>query len=134
MTQQHSSKTIHIVLWVAQILLALILISGTYLKFMPIEKISTTMPWTGQIPELHVRLLGFIDLVAAVGLVLPSLLRIKPQLTVKAAMGTVALMISAILFHISRGESAVIGINIFAIVLALFVAWGRLKKAPIVSK
>ena len=134
MTQQHSSKTIHIVLWVAQILLALILISGTYLKFMPIEKISATMPWTGQIPELHVRLLGLIDLVAAVGLVLPSLLRIKPQLTVKAAMGTIALMISAIIFHISRGESSVIVANLFAIVLAAFVAWGRRKKAPIASK
>jgi hypothetical protein len=122
------------VLWVAQVLLALLLVSGTILKFMPIEKISIMMPWTAQVPIWSVRLLGVVDLLCAEGLVLPSLLRIKPQLTVWAAVGTIALMICATIFHISRGESAVIGTNLFAIVLAVFIAWGRFKKAPITPK
>lgn len=131
---QHSSKAMHITLWVAQVLLALSLISGTFLKFMPIEKISAMMPWTGQVPEIIVRLLGIVDLLGALGLILPALLRLKPKLTPWAALCTVALMLCATIFHISRGEASAIGFNLFCIVLAAFVAWGRFKKAPITSK
>jgi len=101
---------------------------------MPIEKLSAMMPWTGQAPEWIVRLLGVIDLIGAIGLVLPALLRIKPQLTVWAAIGTAALMISATVFHILRGEISVIGTNLSAIVLAVSVARGRYYKAPIAPK
>jgi len=46
----------------------------------------------------------------------------------------VLLMISAITFHVSRGESSVIGFNIMIMVMAGFVAWGRNKKLPIQAK
>ena len=132
--QQKLSKKIHIILWVAQIVLAVLLISGTVMKFLPIEKISAMMPWTGQVPVLFVRFLGLIDLAGATGLILPALLRIKPQLTSWAAVGIIALMICAIVFHISRGETSVIGMNVFTILVALFIAWGRFKKVPVNSK
>ena len=126
--QQKSSKTLHIALWIAQIVLAILLLSGFIMKFLPIEKISVMMPWTGQVPELVVRLLGVIDLLGAVGLILPALLRIKPQLTSWAALGIIALMLCAIIFHISRGEVSVIGINVFSIIIAVFIVWGRFRK------
>lgn len=132
--QQHSSKAIHITLWAAQVLLALSLISGTLLKFMPIEKVSAMMPWTGQVPQMTVRLLGIVDLLGAVGLILPALLRLKPKLTPWAALCTAALMLCATIFHISRGEASVIGFNLFCIAVAAFIAWGRFKKAPITPK
>lgn len=131
---QKSARTIHITLWVAQIVLALFLLTGTVLKFQPIEKISPMMPWAGQVPAMVVRLLGIIDLLGAIGLIVPSLLRIKPSLTPWAAIATIALMVCAIIFHISRGEAAVIGANIIAAFMAGFIAWGRFKKAPITSK
>lgn len=129
---QKSSKIIHITLWVAQVTLAALFITGAIMKFQPIETISAMMPWTGQVPAWIVRLLGLIDLLAAVGLILPSLLRIKPQVTTWTALGIIALMFSAIIFHVSRGEASVIGVNIISAIIALFIAWGRLKKAPIV--
>ena len=92
------------------------------------------MPWTGQVPKLVVRLLGMIDFLAAIGLILPALLRIKPQLTPWAAVGIIVLMFCAIIFHISRGEASVIGVNVFCGVLAGFIGWGRFMKAPINSK
>ncbi|MGN8034450.1 DoxX family protein [Chitinophaga sp. 22321] len=58
----------------------------------------------------------------------------KPQLTPVAAVGALALMICAIIFHVSRGEAAVIGANIVAAAMAGFIIWGRFKKAPIPSK
>lgn len=42
------SKTMHVTLWGAQILVALFLITGAVLKFQPIEKIAAMMPWTGK--------------------------------------------------------------------------------------
>ena len=132
--QQKPSKAMHVTLWIVQIILAILLLMGAIMKFMPIEKISAMMPWTGQISPAIVRLLGFIDLLAAIGLILPALLRIMPQLTQWAAIGVVVLMICSIVFHISRAEASVIGFNIFSALLAIFIAWGRFKKAPIVSK
>ena len=133
-SQQRNSKTMHIILWVAQVLLATLLLSGFIMKFLPIEKISAIMPWTGQVPALVVRLLGIIDFLGAIGLILPTLLSIKPQLTPWTALGIIALMVCAIIFHVSRGEILVIGVNVFCLGLAVFIAWGRFKKAPVSSK
>lgn len=128
------SKTMHVILWVAQILVALFLLTGAALKFQPIEKIAAMMPWARQVPAVVVRLLGIIDLLGAVGLILPSLLRIKPLLAVWAAIGVIALMVCATIFHVYRGEVSVVGVNIFCAFIATFIAWGRLKKAPITAK
>jgi putative oxidoreductase len=38
------------------------------------------------------------------------------------------------IFHISRGEANVIGVNVIILALAIFTAWGRFKKAPIPAK
>jgi hypothetical protein len=122
------SKTIHVFLWVAQVILAVFFIMGAVLKFQSIDKTAVMMPWVGQVPSLVVRLLGIIDLLGAAGLILPLLLRIKPQLTAWTAVCIIALMICAIVFHVSRGEAAVIGFNIFCVVVAAFIAWGRFKK------
>ena len=131
---QKPSKIIHIILWVAQVTLAVLFIAGAIMKFQPIETISAMMPWTGQVPIWVVRLLGLIDLLAAVGLILPSMLRIKPQLTTWAALSIITLMFSAIVFHVSRGEASAIGVNIISAIIALFIVWGRLKKAPITAR
>ncbi|MBN8680222.1 MAG: DoxX family protein [Chitinophagales bacterium] len=65
---------------------------------------------------------------------LPSILRLKPQLTVYAAIGLVLVQLLAAIFHLSRGESSAIGVNVLFMALAVFVAWGRAKKAPIAAK
>ena len=80
------------------------------------------------------KLTGVLDLLAGIGLVLPALFRIQPKLTIYAAYGTIVLMIAASVFHITRGEVSQIGVNIFFAVFAVFIAWGRQKKAPITPK
>ena len=134
-SQQKPSKAINIVLWVAQVVLATTFIWAAAMKwFQPVEKLAAMWPWTGQIPGILVKLTGLIDLVGAVGLILPSLLRIKPKLTPIAAIGIILLMISASIFHIARGEAAQIGANIVFAGMAAFIAWGRFVKAPITEK
>lgn len=125
---QQRTRSLRLALWIAQVVLALLLLSGAIMKWMPIERISAMMPWTCELPKMTVRLLGIVDLLGAVGLVLPAALRWKWQWTFCAAVGVGLLMVSAIVFHVGRDEAEVIGVNVFGLAVAVFVAWGRFGK------
>jgi putative oxidoreductase len=135
MTANKSNKALNITLWIVQGLTATLMLMSAYMKIAtPILELSSKWKWTGELPETVVRLLGVIDLLGGIGIILPALLRIKPSLTPLAAVGIILLMISASVFHISRGESSVIGFNIMIMLLASFVAWGRYKKSRILPR
>lgn len=132
---QNKSRTINIALWVLQILIGSLFILPGIMKLMqPIAELSKMLPWTGQVDTWIVRSLGLIDVLGGVGLILPALLRYKPYLTIWAAYGSILLMLSAIIFHFSRGETEAIGFNMILIPLLAFIAWGRTKKSPILPK
>ncbi|MPS72675.1 MAG: DoxX family protein [Chryseobacterium sp.] len=124
-------KTFNIILWVAQVLLALTFVWAGFMKIFKPEDLPFV--WVKDNPNLAL-FTGVIDLLAGIGIVLPTLLYIKTKLTIFAAYGIIALMISASIFHISRGETKDIGFNIFMLFIAILVAWGRQKKAPIADK
>ena len=129
--KQKTSKTLNVMLWIAQIILAILLFSGAVMKFMPVEKISVMMPWTGQVPVFLLRLLAVIDLLGALGLLLPGLLHIKPVLVICASVGISILMLSAIVFHIYREEANVIGFNSICLLMAIFITMGRIKRQEV---
>lgn len=134
-TTNNSSRAMHISLWVVQVLLAaMFLLSGFMKVSMPIEKLSAMLPWATSVPAILVKLIGLSELLGGLGLLLPSMLRIKPALTAWAGLGLATIMLLAIPFHIMRGETPMIGMNAIFMLLALFVAWGRWKKAPIQAK
>jgi hypothetical protein len=89
------------------------------------------MPWMGQVSPTFLRVTAALDVLGGLGVLLPSLTRIKPQLAVLAALGCVALMAGAVIFHVQRGEAANTPFNFFLAGLAGFVAWGRHRRAPI---
>lgn len=125
------SKPWHIALWVAQGLLATTLVWAAAMKlFQSPEALAAMWPWTADNPAL-VKFTGVVDLLAGLGLVLPGLLRTATRVTVWAALGTVALMVAASIFHIGRGEAGDIGFNVFVALLAAGIAWGRTVKAPL---
>lgn len=129
--EQKKTKTMNIILWVMQVLLAITFIWAGAMKLFQPDKLPWL--WVKENPEL-VTFSGIVDLLAGFGLIFPSLLRTRPKMTIYAAYGTSALMISAIIFHIVRGEGNQIGFNIFVLASALFIIWGRVKKAPIEPK
>lgn len=130
-SEQKTSKKINIVLWIAQGLLATIFIWAGFMKIFKPEDLP--FPWVKENTNL-VLLTGIVDLLGGLGIVLPTLLRIQPKLTIFAAYGIIVLMTVASVFHILRGEARDIGFNIFMALLAVFVAWGRQTKAPITPK
>lgn len=132
---QTKSRAWNIALWIVQIILvAAFGMAGIMKTTSPIADLAAQMVWPGDIPAAMVRFIGASEFLAAVGLLLPSLLRIKPFLTVWAAAGLVLVMILALVFHITRGEMQALPINLTFALLAAFVAWGRSKKAVIHSK
>lgn len=135
MSTTSNSKTLNIALWVVQVLLAaLYLMAGSTKLFQPIEEMAKMLPWVAEVPSGVVRFIGLSELLGGVGLLLPSILRIQPGLTPIAAVGLAVIQLLAAIFHVSKGETSVIGANILFMAMALFVAWGRMAKAPILAK
>ena len=93
--------------------------------FTPQPQLADLWPWMAEVSPAFLYTTAIIDLLGGLGLVLPGLLNIKPALTFWAALGVVVLMVSAIVFHVSRGEAEDIGFNIVFGVFASFVCWGR---------
>ena len=129
------STGLSIALWVAQGLLALTLAGGGIWKLAtPIADLAAKMPWMGQVSPAFLYTTAAFDILGGLGVLLPSLTRVRPRLTVLAAIGCVALMGSAIAFHVSRGEAAKTPFNVVVLALSVFVAWGRWSKAPIAPR
>jgi len=119
-------KPLNVSLWIGQILLALMFTyAGLAKLFQPIDQLSQMLPWATEYPELFVRLVGAADLLGGLGVLLPTLLRIKPKLASLAALGILAIMVLALGFHVLREEYQALGMNVFLGILAAFVAWGR---------
>lgn len=122
----------NIALWIIQILLALLfLFAGGTKLVLPIE-VLTSMGSPNQIllPGLLMRFLGLCEVLGALGLALPGLLRIKPGLTPLAAAGLVIIMIGAVALSIAA-DGVIAGIGPLVVgLLLVFVAYGRSKLVP----
>lgn len=122
------SGKLNIGLWVAQALLAALYAMVGFMKLTsPIPELTAMMGWPGDFPAAFVRFVGAAELAGALGLILPMVTKIKPHLTILAALGLVAVQIGAMILHIARGEFEVLPINLVLLALAAFVVWGRRK-------
>lgn len=127
-------SSLNIALWIAQILVgAPFIFFGAMKIVQPIVQLAIMMPWTGQVSEAIVRLLGVVDVAGGIGLLLPGITGIKPRLTLAAAVGSIVLQIAASIFHLSRGEGAMTPLNLVFLLLLAFILWGRLTRAPLTS-
>lgn len=130
-----SGRALRIGLWIAQVLISFVFTSAGLVKLLtPIPQLAAMMPFAGEYSETFVRSVALVDLAGGIGILLPALTRILPRLTVLAALGCSVLQVFAFVFHISRGEAATTPLNFVLLALALFVLWGRSRKAPIVPR
>ena len=117
----------NVALWVVQGLLAcLFLFAGGVKLVMPIEELTKQMP----LPGLFVRFIAVCEVLGAIGLILPGLLRIRQGLTPLAAAGLVIIMIGATIATLATGAVAMALIPFVTGLLAAFVAYGRWRLAP----
>ncbi|WP_433549760.1 DoxX family protein [Micromonospora zamorensis] len=127
----------NVVLWIIQILLAVVFAGAGAAKLtQPKDKLREMMRWVDPVPPTQVKALGAVELLAAIGLVLPPLAGIATVLTPLAATGLVIVMIGGILVHLrdmkkqntaeqrSKELQGAITCAVL-LVLAAVVAWGR---------
>jgi uncharacterized membrane protein YphA (DoxX/SURF4 family) len=115
-------------LWIVQWLLALLFLWAGGMKLvLPLEQMAGPVPMPGP----FLRFIGVVEVLGALGLILPSLLRIKPGLTPLAAAGLVIIMIGATVIGLQSGPVAMALIPLVVGLLAAFVAYGRWRLVPL---
>jgi len=82
------------------------------------------------LPRLFLRCIGVAEVLGAIGLILPGLLRIRPWLTPLAAVGLVTIMTGATTITLSIGPAAPALVPFFVGMLCAFVANGRWHLVP----
>jgi uncharacterized membrane protein YphA (DoxX/SURF4 family) len=123
---------VDIAIWVVQVLLALAFgMSGIMKLAQPAEKLATNMGWVKDFSPQTVKIIGLLELLAAIGLILPAVTGVLSWLTPLAALGLVALMIGAILTHLRRKEQQMMVVNAVLLLLAVFIVYGRFVAAPL---
>lgn len=133
-TTKQPSKFVNVSLWVAQIsLAAMFLMAGIMKSITPIEELGKNMTWVQEMPAL-IRFIGVSEVLGALGLVLPSLLKIQPKLTAVAAIGIGVIMVLATGLHAMQNELSSVIVCLVIAAIAAYIAWGRMVKAPILAK
>jgi uncharacterized membrane protein YphA (DoxX/SURF4 family) len=115
----------NIALWITQGLLALLFLMGGFGKAFRYAKVKAGTPWIQDSSKGFVQFIGVVEILGALGLVLPLLTGILPSLTTLAALGISLTMLFAAIFHAKRKENPAIIINLILLALAVFVAYGR---------
>src|SRR5262245_30950862 len=121
-TATETSRKTHITLWVIQVVLALLFaFAGASKLLMPAEALAQQSPFSVG----FLRFIGTCEVLGALGLILPGLLRIRRGLTPIAAAGLVAIMVGAVISTLAVGGGAAAAIPAVVGVLATCVAKGR---------
>jgi hypothetical protein len=121
----------NILLWVLQILAALMYGSSGVMKLFMFEKISHDVPSFGAMPRNAWRALGILELACMLGLIIPAAFSWRPELTILAAA---LLALESLLFIRAHLKYHEVGSLIMSATLGLlmaFVAYGRIALSPL---
>jgi hypothetical protein len=110
-------------LWIVQALLAIVFLCAGGMKLVvPLDVLYTFMQLP--LPGIFIRFIGACEVLGAIGLILPGLTRIRPELTSLAARGLVLVMVGAVMFT-PPDALATAALPVVLGLLAAFVAYGR---------
>lgn len=121
-----------VVLWIVAGLLALAFLAAGAMKLaQPKEKLAASgMGWVDDFSAGAVKGIGLLEVLGAIGLVLPGLTGVAPVLVPLAALGLALTMVGAAVVHTRRGEQQMVVVNAVLLVLALVVVVGRFWVEP----
>jgi uncharacterized membrane protein len=119
----------NIALWIVAGLLAVVYVGSGGLKVLASKQwIAGTGPaagWTEDFGPAAIKVIGVLEVLGGLGLALPAVVGIAPDLVPVAALGLVMIMVGAVVTRISRREYKLMLLDMVYVVLLAFVAWGR---------
>lgn len=115
------------VVWIVQIVLAVAYLGAGGLKLTQSRAAlkAKGQDWVDDFSEGQVKAIGVVEVLGALGLVLPALTGIATWLTPLAAVGLVVVQAVAMVVHLRRGEAKALPVNVVLLLLAALVAWQR---------
>jgi uncharacterized membrane protein YphA (DoxX/SURF4 family) len=118
---------VNIALWTVASILALAFLGAGFMKLARSKQqlADAGMPWVADASPALVKSIGVLEILAAIGLIVPALTGIAPVFVPLAAVGLVLVMLGAAVLHARRKEIPNIFIALVILALAVFVAWGR---------
>ena len=118
----------NLALWIAAgVLTAVLLVAAINKLVIPREKLAA-LPGGGWVEDFSagaIKGISTLEILGAVGLILPAVLSIAPALVPLAATGAALLFAGAVITRLRRGEKLTIVVDLVYLALAVFVAWGR---------
>ena len=127
-----NTETLNTALWIVQGILAVIfLLMGVMQVVRTKEQLAEQMDWVTDFSARDIRSIGILEIVGAVGLVLPGLLGILPWLTKYMAIGLGLLMIGAFVTHLRRKEWVMAVVTAVLALLCVFIWYGRALIVPV---
>jgi uncharacterized membrane protein YphA (DoxX/SURF4 family) len=117
---------VNVVLWVlAGVLAGIFLAAGLVKLLLPRRRLLASSAWVEDFSDGAVKGIGVLEVLAAIGLLLPAAVGIATVFVPLAAAGLVLLMVGAAITHARRHEAPRIAVNGVLLVLASVVAAGR---------
>lgn len=120
----------HKVLTVLQWVVGLYFIAIGVTHFIVPEGLPEMMGWMYELDDTLHWISGTAEILGGLGLILPGLTKTRPELTTYAAIGLLLVMIGALIWHASRGESQPIMFNVVLALILSYIAYGRARLAP----
>lgn len=120
----------HRVLWVLQWIFGLYFIGVGVMHFVVPEGLPDLMGWMYELDDTLHLVAGVAEILGGLGLILPGLTGIRPELTVFAAVGLGLVMIGAFVWHLGRDEPLSQATNMFNLAVMAYIAYGRWRLAP----
>lgn len=112
-------------LWIVQAILAAIFaMSGLAKAIQPMDKLTGKYPWTQDFSPAAVRSIGVLELLGAIGLIVPAATEIAPVLTPIASTGLAIMMVLATTVHLRRKEPG-LAVTATLFTLTALVTWER---------
>jgi uncharacterized membrane protein len=119
----------NLILWIVAGLLAVAYLAGGVGKVViPKAKLAaatSSARWVDDFSAGGVKAIGALEVLGALGLILPAALDIAPGLVPLAALGLAAIMVGAVTVRVRRHEYKLMVADLVYLALACFVAWGR---------
>jgi uncharacterized membrane protein len=116
--------------WVFSAVLALVFLIVGVVHAFRYEVARKRLPWFEDVPRALVGVIGIVEILGAVGLILPAATGIYPWLTTVAAGALGILMFMAAQFHLRRHENMEAGLSLMLLVFLAFVAYVRWPLLP----
>lgn len=119
-------------IWIVQIILAGAFAGAGVMKLTRTRaQLAPTQAYVNDYSDGTIKTIGVLEVLAAIGLILPAITGVATVFVPLAALGLVLLMIAAAVVHARRSEQVNIVVNVVLLVLAALVVWGRFGPYPL---